>query len=90
MRKRKMKKINIRNGLNYAKKVLTTEECDLLVLDEALGLVDQKHRDGRGTGGSAEMPRPGPGHCDRQGTAGRHLPHQEKWKKWIADNLTIK
>ena len=23
------------------KKVLTTEECDLLVLDEALGLVDQ-------------------------------------------------
>ncbi len=33
--------INIRNGLNYAKKVLTTEECDLLVLDEALGLVDQ-------------------------------------------------
>ena len=34
-------RINIRNGLNYAKKVLTTEECDLLVLDEALGLVDQ-------------------------------------------------
>ena len=33
--------VNIRNGLNYAKKVLTTEECDLLILDEALGLVDQ-------------------------------------------------
>lgn len=32
---------NIRNGLNYAKKVLTTGECELLVLDEALGLVDQ-------------------------------------------------
>lgn len=38
---KKDEKINIRNGLNYAKKVLTTEECDLLVLDEALGLVDQ-------------------------------------------------
>lgn len=32
---------NIRNGFNYAKKVLTTGECDLLVLDEFLGLVDQ-------------------------------------------------
>ena len=38
---KKDEEINIRNGLNYAKKVLTTEECDLLVLDEALGLVDQ-------------------------------------------------
>ena len=35
---KKDEQINIRNGLNYAKKVLTTEECDLLVLDEALGL----------------------------------------------------
>lgn len=34
--------VNIRNGLNYAKKVLTTGECDLLILDEVLGLVDQK------------------------------------------------
>lgn len=33
--------LNIRNGLNYAKKVLTTGECDLLILDEILGLVDQ-------------------------------------------------
>lgn len=33
--------INIRNGLNYAKKVLSTGECDLLVLDEVLGLVDR-------------------------------------------------
>ena len=32
---------NIRNGLNYAKKVLTTGECDLLVLDEVLGLIDR-------------------------------------------------
>jgi len=33
--------LNIRNGLNYAKKVLTTGECDLLILDEVLGLLDQ-------------------------------------------------
>lgn len=32
---------NILNGLNYAKKVLATGECDLLVLDESLGLIDQ-------------------------------------------------
>lgn len=32
--------LNIRNGLNYAKKVLTTGECDLLILDEVLGLID--------------------------------------------------
>lgn len=32
--------INIRNGLNYAKKVLGTGECDLLILDEVLGLVE--------------------------------------------------
>ncbi len=31
---------NIRNGLNYAKKVLHTGECDLLVLDEVLALLD--------------------------------------------------
>ena len=34
-------RINILNGLNYAKKVMATGECDLLLLDEALGLVDQ-------------------------------------------------
>ncbi len=33
--------INIRNGLNYTKKVLTTGECDILILDEVLGLIDQ-------------------------------------------------
>ncbi len=32
-------KANIHNGLNFAKKVLVTGECDLLVLDEILGLV---------------------------------------------------
>lgn len=32
--------VNIRNGLNYAKKVLSTDQCDLLILDEVLGLVD--------------------------------------------------
>lgn len=37
--------LNIRNGLNYAKKVLTTGECDLLILDEILGLVDQGYLD---------------------------------------------
>ncbi|MBR5338441.1 MAG: cob(I)yrinic acid a,c-diamide adenosyltransferase [Lachnospiraceae bacterium] len=33
--------INIRNGLNFARKVLSTEGCNLLILDEVLGLVDQ-------------------------------------------------
>lgn len=32
--------INIKNGLNFAKKVLTTGECNLLILDEVLGLID--------------------------------------------------
>ena len=31
---------NIYNGVNFARKVLTTGECDLLVLDELLGLID--------------------------------------------------
>ena len=31
---------NIRNGVNFAKKVLTTGGCDLLILDEFLGLFD--------------------------------------------------
>lgn len=34
-------KQNIRNGLNFAKKVLSTEECDLLILDEVLGAVSE-------------------------------------------------
>lgn len=32
---------NIRNGICFAKKVLTTGECDLLILDEVLGLVEK-------------------------------------------------
>ena len=31
---------NIRNGLNYARKVLDTGERDLLVMDDVLGLID--------------------------------------------------
>ncbi len=31
---------NIRNGLNFAKKVMNTGECSLLILDEVLGLLD--------------------------------------------------
>jgi cob(I)alamin adenosyltransferase len=39
--KRKQEEIyNIKNGLNFAKKVLTTGECGLLILDEVLGLID--------------------------------------------------
>lgn len=33
-------RLNICNGLNYAKKVLTTGECDMLILDEVLGILD--------------------------------------------------
>lgn len=32
---------NIRNGLNFAKKVLVTRECDMLILDEILGILDE-------------------------------------------------
>lgn len=40
--KKREESINIRNGINYAKKVLTTGECDLLILDEVLGLVEKE------------------------------------------------
>lgn len=33
--------MNIKNGLNYANKVLGTGECDVLVLDEILGVLDE-------------------------------------------------
>lgn len=33
--------VNIRNGINYAKKVLSTGECSLLILDEVLGLLEK-------------------------------------------------
>lgn len=31
---------NIKNGLNFAKKVMNTDECSLLILDEVLELLD--------------------------------------------------
>ena len=34
--------INIKNGMNFAKKVLVTGESTILVLDEILGLLEQK------------------------------------------------
>lgn len=34
--------VNIRNGMKFAKKVLATGECDLLILDEVLGLVERE------------------------------------------------
>ena len=33
--------MNIRNGLNFARKVLSTDGCDILILDEVLGVVDK-------------------------------------------------
>ena len=33
--------MNLVSGFNYSKKVITTGGCDLVVLDEVLGLVDQ-------------------------------------------------
>lgn len=40
--KRKEESVNIRNGLGYARKVLSVAECDLLILDEVLGLVENE------------------------------------------------
>lgn len=36
----KEEKQNILNGFNFAKKVIDTGECDVLMLDEVLGLLD--------------------------------------------------
>lgn len=33
--------MNMKNGLGFARKVLATGECDVLILDEVLGLVEQ-------------------------------------------------
>jgi len=33
-------KTNILNGVNFARKVIVTRECDFLVLDEILGLIE--------------------------------------------------
>lgn len=38
----KEESMNIRNGFNFAKKVLVTGECNLLVLDSFLELLDNK------------------------------------------------
>ncbi len=35
-------KMNMKNGLNFAKKVLATGECNVLILDEVLGLIDNE------------------------------------------------
>lgn len=32
--------MNIRNGMNFARKVLSTQGCDVLILDEVLGLLE--------------------------------------------------
>lgn len=37
---REEEKINIINGMHFARKVVSIEECDVLVLDEVLGLID--------------------------------------------------
>lgn len=34
-------RICIRNGINFAKKVLVTGECNILILDEILGILDE-------------------------------------------------
>ncbi len=39
--KKREETINIKNGLNFARKVLTTGECDYLILDEVLGLIEK-------------------------------------------------
>lgn len=40
--KQKEEIVNIRNGFNFARKVLSVGECDLLILDEVLGLVENR------------------------------------------------
>ena len=37
---KKEENINILNGVNFARKVIVTQECDFLLLEEILGLVD--------------------------------------------------
>ena len=36
----RVEELNIRNGVNFARKVVSIGECDVLILDEFLGLVD--------------------------------------------------
>ena len=35
-------RMGMKNGLNYAGKVMNTRECSLLILDEVLGLIEKK------------------------------------------------
>lgn len=34
--------MNLRNGFNYGKKVISTSECDVVVLDEVLDLIEKE------------------------------------------------
>lgn len=34
--------MRIKNGMNFVRKVMATDECDLLILDEVLGLIDNQ------------------------------------------------
>ena len=38
--KREEEAMNMRNSMNFARKVLSTGECELLILDEVLGLLE--------------------------------------------------
>lgn len=40
-REKEEENFNIKNGLNFARKVMMTEECDVLILDEILGLTER-------------------------------------------------
>ena len=40
-KEQKEEEVNIRNGLFFARKVLTTDECKMLILDEVLGIVSE-------------------------------------------------
>ena len=39
---REEERMNLKNGFNYSKKVITTGGCDLIVLDEILELLEKK------------------------------------------------
>ena len=43
-REKEEENLNIKNGLNFARKVLQTEECDVLILDEVLSVGDAAFR----------------------------------------------
>lgn len=38
---KKEERFNLKNGFNYGKKVVTTGACDMLILDEILGVLDE-------------------------------------------------